>query len=686
MLGLGIAISPCFMLSGTSSLTFSQSLLSSIGSGSFSRASTATVTDFEGLIKTVLSNEVRFENARRVENLATKSSGISSWSATGTALIVSNNEVNLPANNDDINLNISTESVDDVYIFSVTLWGAEGETVKIAIWNYQLGQGTSSIVTLTNSPVRYAVTRASTVNGLFRASIQKTASTTAANLFVKDIQVENVTGQSNQNPAEYVSRDVGIIPVDFVAGDFTDNADGWVSNNGNSTLDFISTGLARFSNSTNWSYMRVFPTISLEIGNYEVSFEVFEITGGLHIGFGVSGNNVTTIGQHTYVYQHSGGAVEFQMRPFSTGLKTCDIGNITFKKCDHGANVDSVKYFKTENGNTVSGNIVTEATGAAIPDATLKGILTEPTTTNSITQTDFNSASWTKRGFTVSSTTILAPDGTNTAARLTEDNTSGNPAVFFGADLTDGALRAFSVYIKSALETSVYISTQGNLIGESRTITSEWTRIYLADMLDAISGPHIGGFATITKGSGVVYDVWMPQHEEGGFPTSPIETSGSSVTRVADKLSYSLDSNLNTTQGVINFEFTPEFDVVSGFTIFLWGSYVDASNYTAVLHDGTNIIFRKRISGVNTDSIKALSFVKGTTYKVGVRFNDTDGQDIFIDGVKGTNNANTTALQLGTTFEIGSDGNGANQAYSALRNENLYTASKTDAEMITLTT
>lgn len=33
----------------------------------------------------------------------------------------------------------------------------------------------------------------------------------------------------------------------------------------------------------------------------------------------------------------------------------------------HGANVDGVKYFKTLNGNTVASNVVTEATGAAIP-------------------------------------------------------------------------------------------------------------------------------------------------------------------------------------------------------------------------------------------------------------------------------------------------------------------------------
>lgn len=39
------------------------------GTPSFTRATTATVTDFEGLIKTAKSGEARFEGARRVESL-----------------------------------------------------------------------------------------------------------------------------------------------------------------------------------------------------------------------------------------------------------------------------------------------------------------------------------------------------------------------------------------------------------------------------------------------------------------------------------------------------------------------------------------------------------------------------------------------------------------------------------------
>ena len=49
---------------------------------SFTRATPATVTDFEGLIKTVKSGEVRFDGMRRVENLLSTSETLSTQSVT----------------------------------------------------------------------------------------------------------------------------------------------------------------------------------------------------------------------------------------------------------------------------------------------------------------------------------------------------------------------------------------------------------------------------------------------------------------------------------------------------------------------------------------------------------------------------------------------------------------------------
>ena len=63
---------------------------------------------------------------------------------------------------------------------------------------------------------------------------------------------------------------------------------------------------------------------------------------------------------------------------------------------DHGSNVDGVKYFPTENGNTVTSNVVTEATGAtiAIPDPNQGVQIWEARTNYQLNNEDITSASY----------------------------------------------------------------------------------------------------------------------------------------------------------------------------------------------------------------------------------------------------------------------------------------------------
>lgn len=131
-----------------------------------------------------------------------------------------------------------------------------------------------------------------------------------------------------------------------------------------------------------------------------------------------------------------------------------------------------------------------------------------------------------------------------------------------------------------------------------------------------------------------------------------------------DVLAYQTASNILAAAGWIRFEYTPQH-TPSG-TVFLWGTYVDASNYTAVLHDATNLIFRKRIAGSNYDATITNAFVSGTTYKVAATWG-AGGTAIALDGVAGTPHANTTAAQIGATMQWGADGNGGSQPGMALK-------------------
>lgn len=112
-------------------------------------------------------------------------------------------------------------------------------------------------------------------------------------------------------------------------GTFDSNVDDWVSNNSGASITWQSSGTAIASNTTDWSYIR--QGISITSGIYLVSFDVLSIDKMLHIGLGVSGNDISMIGTHTQVYEASG-TTDFQIRPSSTGLYNVEIDNISVKQ------------------------------------------------------------------------------------------------------------------------------------------------------------------------------------------------------------------------------------------------------------------------------------------------------------------------------------------------------------------
>lgn len=127
----------------------------------FTRSTTASVTDFEGIIRTARIGEARFEGARRVENL------------------YANSET------------LATQGVSvDAGTYTVSFTGTGTITFSGAYSGSLVGTGASNRVEAT-FPAASAGTLTSTVSG----SVLKA-------------QCENVTGQSVQTASEYVSNGV----------------------------------------------------------------------------------------------------------------------------------------------------------------------------------------------------------------------------------------------------------------------------------------------------------------------------------------------------------------------------------------------------------------------------------------------------------------------------------------------
>jgi len=310
-------------------------------------------------------------------------------------------------------------------------------------------------------------------------------------------------------------------------------------------------------------------------------------------------------------------------------------------------------------------NLVIEATGALIGasdefadvNGPFGGLIEKAATNVALRNRDQTNAVWVKSNMTA------AKDETGLDARLN----SASSLLATAANAT--ALQTFTI-LSTEQDTSFYLK---RLIGSGTveitidngvtfvpvTLTSSFQRF---DVTQTLANPVIG-IRIVTSGDKIAVD--FSHLETGPIPTSEIETAASSVGRNADVLAYATTGNLAINNGSIKLDWVPT--AAAQGTIFIWGTFVDVNNSTAILHDGTNIIFRKRIGGVNNDATKLLTYTKDSVNALKATYSAVDGIQIFVNDVAGTGDADTADIQIGSDFEVGSDGNSANHQVGSVR-------------------
>lgn len=346
------------------------------------------------------------------------------------------------------------------------------------------------------------------------------------------------------------------------------------------------------------------------------------------------------------------------------------------------------------------------------------GYFAEGARTNLCLRSQTLGTTWTASDVTIGSNTDVAPDGTTTMDRIVEAATTAAHYIRQSITFTAAAWTC-SVYVRpgsAGRYVGFFCGAAGSgggganacvvfnpTTGAVSATGSDWTsagvealpdgsyRCYATATMNAgaalfdvrlANAGTTSALNTGYAGDGTSYvPVWGVQVEAGAFASSYTPTT-TAATRNIDVDQYVSAGNLNAAAMTVALQWTPE--AASMGTVFLFGTYVDANNYTAILHDGTNIVARKRIGGVNADATKALTYAANTVYRITARFDSTNGVDVWVDGTKGTGAATTTASQIGTNFQIGADGNGANSGFGGHRLFRVYGRSLSDSQAAAL--
>ena len=453
--------------------------------------------------------------------------------------------------------------------------------------------------------------------------------------------------------AEGLIESISTIGGELVTnGDFSTDSD-WTKVNAT-----ISGGLGSLDSTGGTSLL--IQTILTDTKTYNVTFTVSNYNGlGETRVADSSGNalyNITSNGTFTFIFTHSSASGSFIFRARTGGIFSID--NVSVKEVIDATNIPRIDY----------------TTGEGV-------LLTEPQSTNLIPYSeDFSQAVWAKAGNTTIENSHLAPDGTNTAYKV-----SG----------TNGELR-LSASLSTTTNRSIYARTvsgtgQANLCSFNSntnnlfTITEEWQRFEV----DSSSSTAVGSFYAVDfRGSTTLEEIilWGANAtNDQTFATSYIPTSGAIATRLADALSATGDVNtFNDSEGVLYFEGSSLEDGVGDSQISL--SDGTNNNLVKFRYDSSAGRFTCFVRGNGGSYLikTTTGFTQSDNNKIALSW-DATSLRIYLNGVQSSSSLINDLPQGLNTLKLNNPlGGGAFEGKT--KELRVYPTALTDAELITLTT
>jgi hypothetical protein len=546
---------------------------------SLTRATTASVTDYNNIIKQVQSGEERYTGARRVENLVLHSNDFSDAKWTRNQTMTVTTGVSDP--DGGTNATTLTATAADSFKSQVTALGPVGATVTTSCWmRRRTGSGGVDLYT-SYGATRQEVTLTSEWQRIYITDTIDTAASDIAGFYIDtsgdaidvyQYQVENVSGQDDPAPSEYQATTTAAVAKWYATKRRTNISEStesfsapWVDaahadppitgrtdplggttaiqltdDAGGGTSDFVG-----YSVST--SHLEVFPksgepfTFSVYAKAGSVDFLRITILNFDSLLNGSGWFDLTNGVVGTTDVQWDDATIEAAGNGYyrcSITITSTDVDGIIRVFAADGDNDSTVARDGTtnidlwgaqiENGSTPTAYISNDnASQVASSDfdtaITPTGLLVEEARTNICLQSEDLSTTWTKSGSTINANATVAPDGSLTADEI-EGTGGGSGAVAVTQNVTVATSTAYtySVFVKADALGWVALSTLN-----FTTPANGWSYF---DLTNGVVGTKDAGhddYGIEDFGNGW-YRCWIT------FTTDGTDTAGTVATYVSD--------------------------------------------------------------------------------------------------------------------------------------------------------
>jgi len=478
----------------------------------------------------------------------------------------------------------------------------------------------------------------------------------------QSVGVVNVSANALGNYVVYVNRSGGNVNIIFGSSDsFTGSIDNvsvkevgqnWLFQNGWSMGD----GVAVYSGTVS-AYRTIYQQNVLTVSSkYRLTFDIVSIASGSieNISQG-SPTSYSTVGTKTEDFIATN--TDLFLKPTTDADLTID--NISIKEITDDTDLPRIDY----------------TTGFG-------SWLLEPQSINLITYSeDFSNVAWEYSGDVAIESGYTAPDGSNTAYKVT----GTNAPLAINASATSTQTR--SIYAKTLSGTgTVQLLAHNSNTNNIFTITPQWQRFEINNTTSSIG--ELFFYAVDFRGASTTLSevvLWGAQLEDLSYATSYIPTNGSAVTRAAETANNSGNADLfNDSEGVLYAEIAALADDLTNRNIAL--SDNTTNNRIVIVYTNTSNQIRFYLQGSGGTITIHHTLTDETDFvKLAIKYKAQDFS-FYVNGVEvDTNTSNITFSGLNDLSFYNPFGGGTSPFYGKVKELAVFKEALTDAELESLT-